>query len=95
MHKIRLGLLLVLLSALTGCMEDEWLGFAFPDRDNLLIHHKVGKFETLQECDKASMSLLESLDALDKGYFECGRNCATESHYNRDCDELIRGNVYK
>ena len=95
MNKIRLSLLLVLLLALAGCSGDEWLGFAFPDKENLLVHREVGRFETQQECDEASMSILESLNALDNGYYECGKNCESDSYYNRDCEEMIRGNLYK
>ena len=95
MNKIRLSLLLVLLLALAGCSGDEWLGFAFPDKENLLVHREVGSFETQQECDEASMSILKSLNALDNGYYECGKNCESDSYYNRDCEEMIRGNLYK
>lgn len=95
MDKIRLSLILLLLLALAGCSDDEWHGFAFPDKGNLLIHRDVGKFKTKQECDEASMDVLKSLNALDEGYYECGKNCKTESYYSRDCEELIRGNVYK
>ena len=95
MNKMRLILLLILLSALAGCSGDEWLGFAFPDKGKMLIHHEVGRFKTMQECNVASMSLLESENALDSGYYECGKNCKSDSYFNRDCEELIRGNMYK
>ena len=95
MYKIRLSLFLILLLALTGCSGDEWLGYAFPNPDNLLIHREVGRFKTQQECDEASMSILESLNVLDVGYYECGKNCESDSYYNRDCEEMIRGNLYK
>ena len=92
---MRLILFLILLPALVGCSGDEWLGFAFPDKGNLLIHREVGRFKTQQECDEASMSILKSLNALDNGYYECGKNCKSESYYNRDCEAMIRGNLYK
>ena len=95
MNKIRLSLFLILLLAMAGCSGDEWLGYAFPDKGNVLIHRKVGQFKTQQECDEASMSILKSLNALEIGYYECGKNCMSDSHYNRDCEELVRGNIYK
>ena len=95
MIKMRLILCFILLLALAGCSGDEWLGFAFPDKGNLLIHRNVGTFETLQECDEASMSILKSLNALEDGYYECGKNCSSDSYFNRACEELIRGNIYK
>ncbi len=95
MNKMRLILFLILLLALVGCSGDEWLGFAFPDKGNLLIHREVGRFATQKECEEASMSLLKSLNALENGYYECGKNCMSESYYNRECEEMIRGNLYK
>ncbi len=95
MNKIWLSLFMILLLALAGCSKDEWHGYVFPDKGNLLVHREAGKFKTLQECDDASMEILKSLNALDNGYFECGKNCKSESYYNRDCEELIRGNMYK
>ena len=94
MNKIRLSLLVFLL-ALTGCSGDEWLGFAFPDKGNQMICREVGKFKTQQECDAAAMSILKSLNALENGYYECGKNCKTDSYYSRECEEMIRGNLYK
>jgi hypothetical protein len=95
MNKMRLILFVILFLALVGCSEDEWLGYAFPDKANLLIHREVGKFKTQKECDEAAMSLLKSLNALENGYYECGKNCKSESYYNRECEEMIRGNLYK
>jgi hypothetical protein len=88
-------MLLFLLLALAGCSGDEWLGYVFPDKSNLLVHKEAGRFKTLHECDDASMEILKSLNALDNGFFECGKNCESESYYNRECEELVRGNLYK
>ena len=95
MNKMQLILFLILLLALAGCSGDEWLGYAFPDKGNLLVHREVGRFKTQHECDEASMSILKSLNALENGYYECGKNCLSESYYNRDCEEMVRGNLYK
>ena len=95
MNKMRLILFLILLPALVGCSGAEWLGYAFPDKGNLLVHREVGRFDTQKECDEASMSILKSLNALENGYYECGKNCESDSYYNRDCEEMIRGNLYK
>ena len=92
---MRLILFSILLLALSGCSGDEWHGFAFPDKGNLLVHRDVGRFKTQQECDAEAMSVLKSLDALENGYYECGMNCQSDSYYNRECEEMIRGNLYK
>ena len=95
MNRLWSIVLFILLLALAGCSEDEWLGFAFPDKGKLLVYRQVGTFKTEQECDAAAMSVLRSLDALETGYYECGKNCKSDSHFNRDCEELKRGNMYK
>ncbi|GBE41146.1 hypothetical protein BMS3Bbin09_01036 [bacterium BMS3Bbin09] len=41
------------------------------------------------------MSMLKSENALDSGYYECGKNCISDNYYSRNCEELIRGNMYK
>jgi hypothetical protein len=97
MKKLRFCILVILLLALSGCSnKEQWEGYVFPNKDNLLIHRNSGRFQSLQECKDASMAILESLDALEKGYYECGKNCKSgASHYNRGCEDSFRGNVYK
>ena len=68
-------LVAVLVSApLFGCSE-EWEGFVYPNRNNLLVDIPIGTFKSLQECRAAAQAMLERLGALERGDYECGLNC--------------------
>ena len=70
-RKVAFGLGILVLSLSQSCSHDErWLGFVYPDKNNLLEHKVVGEFPTLNSC----------LDAVNKaagsrGSYECGLNC--------------------
>lgn len=96
MKKLQFFLLTILLTGLSACSGDTWDGIVFTDRDNLLMYRSSGAFESREECENASMAMLESLNVLDKGFYECGKNCkAGSSSYNRGCEETERGNFYR
>lgn len=61
---------LLLLLALSSCQGDRWLGFVYPDRNNLLIHKVIGEYPTLNECLTAV-----NRAAGESGSYECGLNC--------------------
>jgi len=95
MKRIGISFSLILLLAFTGCSSNErWDGNVYPDKEKMLINHNSGEFNTLEECEAASLEMLKSLNGLQKGYYECGKNCAPGS-LHIDCDENIRGNYYK
>ena len=96
MKKLQFFLLMVILMGLPACSGDKWEGIVFTDRDNLLMYRSSGAFENLEECKDVSMKMLKSMSALDKGFYECGKNCKAGSNsYNRGCEETERGNLYK
>lgn len=80
-----------------GCSSgDVWEGLVYPDRDNLLMHMSYGKFKSLEKCETACLKALKSQNALQKGYYECGKNCKSGlASFNGDCEETVRGNYYK
>lgn len=82
---------------LSGCSNKEhWAGVVYPDRGNLLMHRDAGEFRSLAECEAASMEILKSMNALQNGYYECGKNCKSDSGSSiMNCDESVRGNFYK
>ncbi len=95
MKSIGIRFSLIMLLALSGCSSDErWDGNVYPDRGKLLINHNSGEFKTLEECEAASLEMLTTLNGLQKGYYECGKNC-TPGSIHMDCEENIRGNYYK
>lgn len=86
----------MLFCVLSGCSGDKWEGIVYTDKTKLMINYNAGKFENLEACEKGSLTMLKSKDALSKGFYECGKNCASgASVYARSCEELIRGNFYK
>lgn len=64
----------------TGCIggesaKEEWTGFIYPDKTNTKRSKAFGKYETLEQCQKASKNELEKLNLTTRGYYECGLNC--------------------
>src|SRR3546814_2162975 len=51
---------------------DLWDGIVYPDRNNLLADRFVGQFDTWNACRLASLDMLEQLNAVDTGDYECG-----------------------
>jgi hypothetical protein len=96
MKKLHLCFGMVALLFIAGCSSgDSWEGHVYPDRANLLINRASGVFQDLESCEKACMTMLTSMDSLDKGYYECGKNCRGGASYSMDCEDNIRGNYYK
>lgn len=83
----------ILMLFIAGCGADQWSGSVYPDKKNILIQKNAGTFESLEECKTGSMALLETLGALEKGYYECGKNCTNT--YEMACEEKMRGNMYR
>jgi len=88
---------MALLTVFAGCSSgDVWEGLVYPDRGNLLMHSSSGQFKSLEKCEAASMNMLKSKNALQRGYYECGKNCKSGlASYSGDCEETVRGNYYK
>ncbi len=80
------------LFVLTGCDDDKWEGYAYPDRSNLTVHKFVGVFATLDECRVNSISLLNQISSLQKGDYECGLNCEYKKGYGelRICEKTVK-----
>jgi len=97
MKIVKIGVCLMIVSALTGCSSgDIWEGLVFPDRGNLLIHISSGPFKSQEKCEAACLEILRSKNAIQKGYYECGKNCKSGlASLNGDCEETVRGNYYR
>jgi hypothetical protein len=85
------GILLVALLLTAGC-SDTWEGFVYPSRNDLTRHRTVGTFSSLDECRSAALALLANLNALNRGDYECGRNCDDGSKHGgiKVCKETLR-----
>jgi hypothetical protein len=79
-------MLLYLSIILTGC-SDRWQSKVYLNKQNLTNYRIIGEFSSLEECRDASLNYLRGIKALDRGDYECGRNC----NYDSDLDEYICG----
>lgn len=95
MPRLRVALTTVALSsvaiAVGGC-SDSWEGFVYPNRSDLTRHRSVGKFDSLEACRAAARALLANLNALERGDYECGKNCDDGSRLGgvKVCKETLR-----
>lgn len=81
----------VILLALLGCGgADEWNGVAYPDGSDLLNHHELGAYPSLEQCREAALSYLEEIGSADSGDYECGRNCEAKGYGVMICEETRR-----
>jgi hypothetical protein len=82
----------VLIAALASCGRDSWEGFVYPDKNNLTEHRGLGIFSSLEECRAAADNYLTDLGALDRGDYECGKNCDSGSSTGgiKVCEETLR-----
>lgn len=66
----------LVFTVLFGCSApDAWTGFVYPDRENLRDSVSLGSFKSKIRCAAASIDVLDRIDALDRGDYECGLNC--------------------
>ena len=84
------GLLLGLLSS-SGCIQEQWRGFVYPTRDNLIDYRDLGEFDSLEECRDHTVAWLEDRNLLGVGDYECGLNCElSDSGIIYVCEETTR-----
>ena len=87
-----LGLTLTLILLLfVGC-ADRWEGFVYPDKSDLTRHRNLGEFSSLDECRAAARRVLSALNALQRGDYECGKNCDDGAKFGgvKVCKETLR-----
>ena len=71
---------IILALILIGCdSDDTWNCVVYPDREDLTESLKIGKFNTLEGCGIAAVKTLDRFQALDRGDYECGKNCRKDS----------------
>ena len=87
-----LGTLCVLGLLLSACGSNSWESFVYPDKNNLKQHRSLGSFPSLEACRAAARRYLADLGALERGDYECGKNCKDSLSLRgiRVCDETLR-----
>ena len=88
MRVILLALLIMFLGTFCACSE-RWEGFVYPNAEDLTNHRYVGEFDSLEECRDACRAELSRIGAYNKGDYECGKNCKSDSNWpdSRICEE--------
>jgi hypothetical protein len=84
--------MLVLILGLSPGCSDTWEGFVYPNKNDLTQHRNLGSFSSLEACRAAAKGLLASLHALERGDYECGKNCDDGSQLGgiEVCKETLR-----
>jgi len=97
MIKVYTCLSICLTLLVAACSNnDDWQGVAYPNKSNLLIHSTTGSYTSLEECRAGSMEALKTMNALESGFYECGKDCPNgSSPYNGACQDIVRGNFYR
>lgn len=96
MHAYKLIFIVLFASTLMGCdKRDTWHGVVYPDRENLADALQIGSFDTLQECGIGAIKTLDRLHALERGDYECGKNCREDSTSPSllNCEETTKANI--
>lgn len=60
---------------LTGCGEDRWHAFVYPNRADLTEYEMIGVYPGPESCVSAALTRLRELNATQTGDYECGLNC--------------------
>ena len=60
---------------LSGCGEDEWDGYIYPDKDDLFVYEYLGRYPSLAECRAGALAKISLLPDPARADWECGLNC--------------------
>ncbi len=85
-------LLIVIIMAWDYLKEDkqEWIGFVYPDKNNLWNDKNIGTFDSLEACRNEARSALYQMNATYSGDYECALNCDTSRGKPYICEETKR-----
>lgn len=93
-NRVSYSALILFAMLAIGCnsrTDDTWSGTVYPNKNDLTNYLHLGSFQTLEECGAASIIILDKLNSLKRGDYECGRNC--QKYKNTDslvCEETTK-----
>lgn len=67
-----LGLALLALIYLAN--SPKWIGYAYPDKNNLSKVIELGEFKTEDDCNAAAIKTLLRVSSISAGDYECHKN---------------------
>ncbi len=65
---------LALLGIIYLANSPKWIGYAYPDKNNLSRVIDLGEFKTENECNAAAVNTLRRLSSISEGDYECHKN---------------------
>lgn len=82
---------IVLLGA--GCITESWIGFYYPNGNNLSISHESPELSSYEECIDWVFELKEQMNPTGEIFddYECGKGCSKDKSLGLYiCDETIQ-----
>lgn len=80
-----MGFVILLVISLCSCKGEKWMGFVYPDKNDLSIHKIIGEYKSLNECLTSA-----NAEAGTRGSSECGLNCEQNYEYGMFvCKETV------
>lgn len=84
---------------LAGCdsVGSQWKGRVYPDKNDLAVEWKLGRFASLKECQSAAQSIIRWLPDKRGADYECGYKCRQSDFLGGldVCVTLIRSHAPK
>jgi hypothetical protein len=65
---------LALLAVFYLANSQKWVGYAYPDKNNLSKVIELGEFKTEDECNAAAIKTLRRVSSISAGDYECHKN---------------------
>lgn len=70
--------------------EQEWIGFIYPDKNNLWNDIEIGTFSNLESCRNSARSSLDNINSTYSGTYECALDCDRSRGKPYICKETKR-----
>jgi hypothetical protein len=70
-----------LFAVVDDVLRQDWMGWVYPNSDDLTVSRHVGTFRSYQDCRSAAFAALDNLAAASAPTFECGRGSAFNARY--------------
>ncbi len=68
------GFGLGLLTALYFVNSERWVGYAYPNKNDLSKVIELGEFKSEEECNAAAIKTLRAVSSIGSGDYECHKN---------------------
>jgi len=89
---IIIAIVLITLGAFSFFKSDEYIGFYYPDTNNLSSDiQSLNSFESLEECKSWINEQVSKYNPSGSGYdYECGKNCDLSKDKPYICEETLK-----